>query len=180
MGRKTMISTRRVLGHSLIRSLIRLFHIDRFACVICYAHSFTCALPCLFTCSQSHAKEVYVYDLNASISNGFNPQCDVLPLSKPFSPVSSPFSLAVLMSLSSHCHHSLKRICLLEKVFVSFRLFAILNIVHLNSRATPLSQKSSILASFYPFLDFFITLCFPRWTAVLRLVLISRNATLLF
>ena len=68
--RITIKSTRRVLGHSLVRShrsLIRLLRTARFARTLRCAHS--------LTRSRAHGKAVYVDELNASISYSFNPLC---------------------------------------------------------------------------------------------------------
>ena len=70
-----MKSTRKVLGHSLLRShrsLIRLLRTARFAALIR-------SLARSLTRSRAHGKEVHVYELNASISYRFNPLC--IPLS---------------------------------------------------------------------------------------------------
>ena len=57
VGWNDMKSTRRVLGHSLLRLLIR-------------SH---CSLTCLLARSGAHEKEVVVYGMNASISHLFKP-----------------------------------------------------------------------------------------------------------
>ena len=74
----TRKSTRRVLSHSLLRllvrshrSLIRLLRSVRFARELRCAHSF----PRSLTHSEAHGKEIYAYELNASISYIFNPLC---------------------------------------------------------------------------------------------------------
>ena len=67
-GKMTMKLTRRVLGHSLIRShrsLIRLLRC---------AHSLARSLARSLTRFQAHGKEVFVYEMNASISYDFYPQ----------------------------------------------------------------------------------------------------------
>ena len=72
----TKKSTHRVLGHSLVRSLvhshrtlIRFHRTARFACALrCAAlRSFVRSLARPFTRSGAHGKEVFVYELNASI-----------------------------------------------------------------------------------------------------------------
>ena len=55
VGRMTMKTTRRVLGHSLFRSLVR-------------SHR-------SLTHSGAHGKDVFVYELNASISYNMKPLC---------------------------------------------------------------------------------------------------------
>ena len=90
--------THRVLGHSLVRSLvrshrslIRLLRTARFARALRCAHSFARALRCAhslarsaalirslarsLTHSRAHGKEVFFYGMNASISYTFNPSC---------------------------------------------------------------------------------------------------------
>ena len=86
--------TLRVLGHSLVRSLvpshrtlIHFLHTPRF-CLRAPLRSFFCSLAlhcslcsraqlrsfvCLLAHSRAHGKEVYIYELNASISCSFNP-----------------------------------------------------------------------------------------------------------
>ena len=76
MGRMTRKLTRRVLGHSLVRSLIHSHHTlirflrtARFARALRCAHSFARS-P---TRTRAHGKEIFVHELNASISCSFNP-----------------------------------------------------------------------------------------------------------
>ena len=70
MGRMAMKSMRRVLGHSLVRSLvhshrtlIRLLRTARFARPL--------------SRTGTHGKEIFVHELNALISCSFNPLCTV-------------------------------------------------------------------------------------------------------
>ena len=78
VGRKSMKSTRGLLGHSLLRSLVRshrtLVHLlctPRYTRALRWAHSFARSL----TRWGAHGKEVYVLDRNASISDAFNQGC---------------------------------------------------------------------------------------------------------
>ena len=78
LGRMTIKSTRRVLGHSLLRSLvrshrslIRLIRTARFARALRCSHSFAL----LLTHSVAHWKEVFVDGMNASILYSFSPLC---------------------------------------------------------------------------------------------------------
>ena len=78
MGTMTTKSTRGVLGHSLLhslvrlhRSLVRLLRTARFARALRCAHSFARSL----THSGAHGKEVFVYEMNASISYHLKPLC---------------------------------------------------------------------------------------------------------
>ena len=69
MGKNVMKLTRRVLAHSLVRSLVR-SSAHSFARI---AHSFARSL----TRSLAHGKEVYVFEMNASISYNFKILCIV-------------------------------------------------------------------------------------------------------
>ena len=78
----TMKSTHKVLGHSLVRSLIRLhrslirlLRSARSARALCCAllRSFVRSLARSFTRSLAHGKEDFAYELNGSISCSFNP-----------------------------------------------------------------------------------------------------------
>ena len=78
-GRMTMKSTRRVLGHLLLRSLVCshrslncLLCTARFAHALRCAHSFAHSL----THSRAHKKEIFFYESNASISYKFIPLCN--------------------------------------------------------------------------------------------------------
>ena len=78
-----MKSTRKVLGHSLLhslvrshRSLIRLLRTARFARALRCAHSFSRSLTHSLTHSGAHGKEVSGYGMNASIAYSFKPLCD--------------------------------------------------------------------------------------------------------
>ena len=73
-------STRRVLGHSLIRSLvrshcspIRFLGTASFARALRSAYSFVRSLAHSLTRSQARGKEIFFYELNASISYYFGP-----------------------------------------------------------------------------------------------------------
>ena len=70
----------KVLGHSLVSLLFHSY--CSLICLLCTgciartlrcAHSFARSLARPFTCSRAHGKEVFVYELNASISCSFNP-----------------------------------------------------------------------------------------------------------
>ena len=76
VGRMTMKSTRRVIGHSILRSLVRshrslsrLLRTARFARALRCAHSFAHSL----THSWARGKVVFVYRRDASISYHLNP-----------------------------------------------------------------------------------------------------------
>ena len=86
LDKMTTKSTSRVLDRSLLRSLvrsqhslIRLLRTARFACSHRCAHWFARSL----THSGAHWKEIYVYEMNASISYRFNP---LWPLVPPYPP----------------------------------------------------------------------------------------------
>ena len=84
--------SRRVLDHSLVRShrsVIRSLRTARFARALSCAHSFVRSLAHSLTLSRAHAKEIHVYELNASLSYSFNPlwirakvQCSNLRVNK--------------------------------------------------------------------------------------------------
>ena len=71
----TIKSTRRVVGHSLVHSLVRshrsLIHLLRTA----HSAALIRLLARLLTHTGAHGKEVFVYETNASISYSFNPLC---------------------------------------------------------------------------------------------------------
>ena len=87
-----MESTRLVMGQMLPGSLVPLLRPARIACTLRCAHSIACfallaslarsaalshSLARSFTCSGTHGKEDFVYELNASIPHHLNPQCHV-------------------------------------------------------------------------------------------------------
>ena len=62
--------------HSFTRSFTRTAHSFTFSALLCSRapmRSFICPLARPFTCSRAHGKEVFAYELNASISCSFNP-----------------------------------------------------------------------------------------------------------
>ena len=71
MGRMTMKSTRRALGYSVLRSLVRSHHsLIRSLRTACFARALRCAdsFARSLTRSGAHGKEVFVYEMSASIS----------------------------------------------------------------------------------------------------------------
>ena len=72
MGKMTMKSTRRVLGHSLVRSLVRSHRsLIRFLRIACFTRALCCAHS--LARSRAHGKEIYDYKLNASVSYSLDP-----------------------------------------------------------------------------------------------------------
>ena len=74
MGRMAMKSARRVLGHSLVRLLIRSHRpLSRSLRIARFARALRGAQSCarLLTHSRAHGKEVYVYVMNATIPHSF-------------------------------------------------------------------------------------------------------------
>ena len=78
VGQNCLKSTRRSLGHSLFRLLIPLTHLLSPFCSLhsrALLRSFVRLLARPLTRSRSHGKEVFFYEMNASISYSFNSQC---------------------------------------------------------------------------------------------------------
>ena len=73
---------RRVLGHSLLCSLVRSHRLlMRLLCTACFARALRCAHSLARSLTRSlalaHGKKVFVYEMNTSISDSFNPKWGV-------------------------------------------------------------------------------------------------------
>jgi len=136
---------RRILGHSLLRSLVRSHH--SLIRLLRTAHSFACSALRSFVRSLAHSgahgKEVYVYELNASISYSFSPLCINANTTSVKGLAASPKALQVTSSLHMHLpRHYKSHLVFIYKALLTAQS----SLWHSGSSGLcPLSLKSKLL-----------------------------------